>query len=254
MNILLGLFNCPFAPPLDSFGCSLDSVLIHINFPGFSSTILWHTHTIFDIILFSASLVQLFCVFLQSLRFLPSALSSSFFFYFFFSVISRRNLFFTLFCTSCFCFLQVCPSITSCSGYMWGSCSQQEANVCTYHNYADFLHFVIDLLLLRSVFILAEQILSRLTQTNWAAMMPFFKPFYSFCFSFFLTVSCLISFLSPTGSNTSTLISSLFPDGLLQYRTTQRITVQQTQYFQQNSSLFPIVGKRLLDSALFYKI
>lgn len=140
-------------------------------------------------------------------------------------MISRRVFF-----TSCF-FLQVFPSITSCRGYMWGSCSQQEANVCTYHNYADFLHFVIDLLLLRSLFISAEQILSRLTQTNWAAMMPFFKPFYSFCFSFFLTVSCLISFLSPTGSNTSTVISSLFPDGLLEYRTTQRITVQQNQYY-----------------------
>lgn len=223
MNLFLVLLNYPLLGQLCThMGCSLDSVLIHTSFPGFSS-------------IFCDPLIpSLILSFPQPLLFNSSVLSYSlsdsfplllFLFFFFPPIISRR-----LFCTlGCFCFLQVCPNITSCSGYMW--CSQQEANVCTYNDYADFLHFVPDLLLLRSVFILAEQILSRLTQTNWAAMMPFFKPFYFSCFSFFLTVSCLISFLSPTGSNTPTLISSLFPDGLLQYRTTQRITVQQNQYY-----------------------
>lgn len=191
MNIFLGLLNCPY---LVSFAPSWASHLIQswsipaslVFLPLFYDPLIWSLIlSFYQALLFDSSVpsYNLSDSFLQ--------LSNTFFF-FFFPVISR------LFCTPCFfCFLQVCPSITSCSGYMWGSCSQQEANVCTYHNYADFLHFVIDLPLLRSVFILAEQILSRLTQTNWAAMMPFFKPFHSFCFSFFSQYPVLSPFSLP---------------------------------------------------------
>lgn len=62
-----------------------------------------------------------------------------------------------------FLFLQICSIMISCSVYIPCSWSQQEANVCNYHNRADLLHLVLDLLLLKFVFIPGEQILSRLT-------------------------------------------------------------------------------------------
>lgn len=159
VNIFLGLLNCPylvsFAPSwaahlIQSWSISAFLVfLLPFCDPLIPPLILFFSYPL----LFNSSVPSYILSDSFSLLYFPL------FFFFFFPVISRR-LFWNSFC---FCFLQVCPSITSCSSYMWGFRSQQEANVCTYHNYADFLHFVIDLLLLRSLFILAEQILSRLT-------------------------------------------------------------------------------------------